>query len=136
LYEYQARELLSEQGINAPEGVYARTTDEAVEAAERIGYPCVVKAQVRIGHRGQAGGDKLAGNRDEVRACAQQILPMTISGHEVNGVLIAEAKNVLHEYYVSISLDRSSRDFDVLATANGGTEVEEIAREHPESVKR
>ena len=61
---------------------------------------------------------------------------MTIHKHKVSGVLVAEAKNILHEYYVSISVDRSSRDFDVLATANGGTEVEEIAKEHPESVKR
>ena len=67
---------------------------------------------------------------------AEQILPMTIHGHKVHGVLVAEAKNILHEYYVSISVDRSSRDFDVLATANGGTEVEEIAKEHPEAVKR
>ena len=61
---------------------------------------------------------------------------MTIHGHKVSGVLVAEAKNILHEYYVSISVDRTSRDFDVVATANGGTEVEEIAKEHPEAVKR
>ena len=96
----------------------------------------MVKAQVKIGHRGQAGGVKLARTRDEAVLAAEQILPMTIHGHKVHGVLVAEAKNILHEYYVSISVDRSSRDFDVLATANGGTEVEEIAKEHPEAVKR
>ena len=98
--------------------------------------PNVIKAQVKIGHRGQAGGVKLAKNRDEAILASEGILPMTIHKHKVSGVLVAEAKNILHEYYVSISVDRSSRDFDVLATANGGTEVEEIAKEHPESVKR
>ena len=91
---------------------------------------------MKIGHRGQAGGVKLAKNRDEAILASEGILPMTIHKHKVSGVLVAEAKNILHEYYVSISVDRSSRDFDVLATANGGTEVEEIAKEHPESVKR
>ena len=136
LYEYQARELLEEQGIPTPKAVFAQNSHEVAEAAEQIGYPNVIKAQVKIGHRGQAGGVKLAKNRDEAILASEDILPMTIHKHKVSGVLVAEAKNILHEYYVSISVDRSSRDFDVLATANGGTEVEEIAKEHPESVKR
>lgn len=136
LYEYQARQLLAEQGIDTPKAVYASNSHEAAQAADEIGYPNVVKAQVKIGHRGQAGGVKLARSRDESILAAEQILPMTIHNHKVNGVLVAEGKNILHEYYVSISVDRTSRDYDVLATANGGTEVEEIAREHPESVKR
>lgn len=136
LYEYQARQLLAEQGIDTPKAVYALNSHEVAQAAEEIGYPNVVKAQVKIGHRGQAGGVKLARSRDESILAAEQILPMSIHNHKVNGVLVAEGKNILHEYYVSISVDRTSRDYDVLATANGGTEVEEIAREHPESVKR
>lgn len=136
LYEYQARELLEEQGIPTPKAVFAQNSHEVAEAAEQIGYPNVIKAQVKIGHRGQAGGVRLAKNRDEAILASEGILPMTIHKHKVSGVLVAEAKNILHEYYVSISVDRSSRDFDVLATANGGTEVEEIAKEHPESVKR
>ena len=136
LYEYQARELLEEQGIPTPKAIYAQNSHEVAEAAEKLGYPCVVKAQVKIGHRGQAGGVKLAKTRDEAILDSEAILPMTIHKHKVNGVLVAEGKNILHEYYVSISVDRTSRDYDVLATANGGTEVEEIAREHPESVKR
>lgn len=136
LYEYQARELLDEQGIDTPHAIYAGSLDEVAPAADRIGYPCVVKAQVKIGHRGQAGGVKLAKSRAEAVDAAKQIFPMTIGGHKVSGVLVAQAKNVIHEYYVSISLDRASRDFDVLATANGGTEVERIAKAHPESVKR
>lgn len=136
LYEYQARQLLEEQGIPTPKGIYAQNSHEVAEAAEKLGYPNVVKAQVKIGHRGQAGGVKLAKTRDEAILASEEILPMTIHNHKVNGVLVAEGKNILHEYYVSISVDRSSRDFDVLATANGGAEVEEIAKEHPESVKR
>ena len=136
LYEYQARQLLEEQGIPTPKGIYAQNSHEVAEAAEKLGYPNVVKAQVKIGHRGQAGGVKLANTRDEAILASEESLPMTIHTHKVNGVLVAEGKNILHEYYVSISVDRSSRDFDVLATANGGTEVEEIAKEHPESVKR
>lgn len=120
LYEYQARELLEEQGIPTPKAVFAQNSHEVAEAAEQIGYPNVIKAQVKIGHRGQAGGVKLAKNRDEAILASEDILPMTIHKHKVSGVLVAEAKNILHEYYVSISVDRSSRDFDVLATANGG----------------
>ena len=136
LYEYQARQLLEEQDIPTPDAIFAQNSHEVAEAADKIGYPCVIKAQVKIGHRGQAGGVKIAHNRDEAILESESILPMTIHGHKVSGVLVAEAKNILHEYYVSISVDRTSRDFDVLATANGGTEVEEIAKEHPEAVKR
>ena len=136
LYEYQARQLLEEQDIPTPGAIFAQNSHEVAEAADKIGYPCVIKAQVKIGHRGQAGGVKIAHNRDEAILESESILPMTIHGHKVSGVLVAEAKNILHEYYVSISVDRTSRDFDVLATANGGTEVEEIAKEHPEVVKR
>ncbi|OZG59977.1 succinyl-CoA synthetase subunit beta [Bifidobacterium lemurum] len=136
LYEYQARTLLEEQGIPTPKAVFAQNSHEVAEAVETVGLPCVIKAQVKIGHRGQAGGVKLAKTLDEAILASEAILPMSIHGHKVSGVLVAEAKNILHEYYVSISVDRSSRDYDVLATAAGGTEVEEIAREHPESVKR
>mgnify|MGYP001050191892 FL=1 len=122
LYEYQARQLLEEQDIPTPGAIFAQNSHEVAEAADKIGYPCVIKAQVKIGHRGQAGGVKIAHNRDEAILESESILPMTIHGHKVSGVLVAEAKNILHEYYVSISVDRTSRDFDVLATANGGTE--------------
>ena len=121
LYEYQARQLLEEQDIPTPDAIFAQNSHEVAEAADKIGYPCVIKAQVKIGHRGQAGGVKIAHNRDEAILESESILPMTIHGHKVSGVLVAEAKNILHEYYVSISVDRTSRDFDVLATANGGT---------------
>ncbi|TCD54781.1 ADP-forming succinate--CoA ligase subunit beta [Alloscardovia theropitheci] len=136
LYEYQARELLQEKDVPIPEGIFASTVEEAVQAANTIGYPCVLKAQVRIGHRGQAGGVKIVHDEDEARFMSEHILGMTIHGHKVRGLLVVEAASILHEYYVSISVDRSSRDYDVLATAAGGTEVEEIAKEHPEFVKR
>lgn len=136
LYEYQAKQLLEEQGIPTPKAIFAENSHDVAEAADRIGYPCMIKAQVKIGHRGQAGGVKIAHDRNEAILEAEQILPMTIHGHKVSGVLVAEAKNILHEYYVSISVDRTSRDYDVLATAHGGTEVETIAKQHPEDVKR
>ena len=107
LYEYQAKELLDEQDIPTPRAIFAQNSHEVAEAADALGYPCVVKAQVKIGHRGQAGGVKLARTRDEAVLAAEQILPMTIHGHKVHGVLVAEAKNILHEYYVSISVDLS-----------------------------
>ncbi|WP_018143674.1 ADP-forming succinate--CoA ligase subunit beta [Alloscardovia criceti] len=136
LFEYQARELLEENNVPIPHGLFATTVEEAVEKAKEIGFPCVLKAQVRIGHRGQAGGVKIVHDEDEARFMSEHILGMTIHGHKVRGLLVVEAASILHEYYVSISVDRSSRDYDVLATAAGGTEVEEIAREHPEFVKR
>lgn len=136
LYEYQARELLEEADIPTPRAIFAQNSHDVAEATKTIGFPCVIKAQVKIGHRGQAGGVKIAHNLEEAILLSEQLFPMTIHGHKVNGVLVAEAKNILHEYYVSISVDRTSRDYDVLATANGGTEVEEIAKAHPESVKR
>lgn len=136
LYEYQARQLLEKQGIPTPTSIYATDVQQAVKAADALGYPCVVKGQVKIGHRGQAGGVKLAKTREEAEDAAATILPMTIHDHKVNGVLVAEGMNILHEYYVSISVDRASRDFDVLATAMGGTEVETVAKEHPEALKR
>lgn len=136
LYEYQARELLDEQHIDTPRAIFAQNSHEVAQAADQIGYPCVIKAQVKIGHRGQAGGVRIAHDRDEAILLAESILPMTIHGHKVHGVLVAQAANILHEYYLSIAVDRSSRDYDVLATAYGGTEVEQIAREHPEAVKR
>lgn len=136
LYEYQARQLLEEQGIPTPKGIYAQNSHEVAEAAEKLGYPNVVKAQAQNRSSWSSGWRQACKTRDEAILASEEILPMTIHNHKVNGVLVAEGKNILHEYYVSISVDRSSRDFDVLATANGGTEVEEIAKEHPESVKR
>ena len=99
LYEYQARELLEEQGIPTPKAIFAQNSHEVAEAADQIGYPNVIKAQVKIGHRGQAGGVKLAKTRDESILASEDILPMTIHKHKVSGVLVAEAKNILHEYY-------------------------------------
>lgn len=136
LYEYEAKQLLDEAGIPTPRAIYAQNSHDVAQAVAVIGLPCVIKAQAKIGHRGQAGGVKVVHTLDEAILASEQILPMTIRGQKVSGVLVAEAKPIIHEYYLSISIDRNSRDFDVLATANGGTEVEEIAREHPEAVKR
>ncbi|EFA23069.1 ADP-forming succinate--CoA ligase subunit beta [Bifidobacterium gallicum] len=136
LYEYQARELLQEAGIPTPEAIYARNVEEVVEALPSMGLPAVIKGQAKIGHRGQAGAVRLVRTVEEAKAAAEHILPMSIQGHEINGVLVAQAKDIRNEYYVSISVDRSTRSFCVLATSQGGTEVEQIAQEQPDAVKR
>ena len=123
-------------GHSHPGRIFAQNSHEVAEAADKIGYPCVIKAQVKIGHRGQAGGVKIAHNRDEAILESESILPMTIPRAQGFRRACSRSQEHPHEYYVSISVDRTSRDFDVLATANGGTEVEEIAKEHPEAVKR
>ena len=84
LYEYQARQLLEEQDIPTPDAIFAQNSHEVAEAAEKIGYPCVIKAQVKIGHRGQAGGVKIAHNRDEAILESESSLPMPIHGHKVS----------------------------------------------------
>ena len=117
LYEYQARQLLAEHGISQPRAVYASTAEEVGQAADVIGYPCMIKGQATIGPRGQAGAVKRAENHEQAVALAETILPMNIDGHPVSGILVTEARNILHEYYLSISVDRTSRDYDVLATA-------------------
>ncbi|RSX56042.1 succinate--CoA ligase [Bifidobacterium dolichotidis] len=136
LYEYQARELLQEAGIPTPDAIYAADKQQAMQALEHIGLPAVIKGQAKIGHRGQAGAVKVVKTREEASAAIDHILPMSIDGHAVNGVLVAEAMNIRDEYYVSISVDRTNRSFCVLATSAGGTEVETLAHDHPEAVKR
>ena len=97
LYEYQARQLLEEQDIDVPKAVFAQNSHEVAEAADIIGYPVVIKAQVKIGHRWPAGGVRIAHDRDEAILISEDILPMTIHGHKVSGILVTEANNILHE---------------------------------------
>ncbi|MDO4913619.1 MAG: ADP-forming succinate--CoA ligase subunit beta [Bifidobacteriaceae bacterium] len=136
LYEYQARTLLEQHSIPVPKAIYVQNIDEVEQAVQEIGLPCVLKSQVRTGHRGQLGGIKKVDTLEEALHEAKELFPRIISGHKTNGLLVTEAKNIIHEYYVSISVDRSSHDYVLLATANGGTEVEEIAHQHPENVKK
>src|ERR1700694_4696332 len=109
LLEYQGKELLGRHGVPVPGGRPARTVEAAAAAADEIGYPCVIKAQVLIGGRGKAGGIKAAANRGEAEHHAQAILGMDIRGHTVGEVWVEEASTIDAEYYASIVFDRSAR---------------------------
>jgi succinyl-CoA synthetase beta subunit len=140
LFEYQAKELFAEYGVPVQAGKVARTPDEAREIAAEFaarGHPLVVvKAQVKTGGRGKAGGVKLAEGPDEAYAKASQILGMDIKGHTVHSVLIAEASDIAAEYYLSFLLDRANRTFLSICTVQGGMEIEEVAHTNPEAVAR
>jgi succinyl-CoA synthetase beta subunit len=140
LFEYQAKELFAEYGVPVQKGKVARTADEAREIAAEFaaqGHPLVVvKAQVKVGGRGKAGGVKLAEGPDEAYAKASQILGMDIKGHTVHSVLIAQASDIAAEYYLSFLLDRANRTFLAICTVQGGMEIEEVAHTSPDAVAR
>lgn len=139
LYEYQARELFAAHGVPVLAGIVARTPDEAYEAAQKLladNDLLVVKAQVKIGGRGKAGGVKLARSAEEAREKAEAILGMDIKGHTVRSVLIAAGADIAEEFYFSILLDRSERRELALCSAQGGMDIETLAREHPEDLAR
>jgi len=140
LFEYQAKELFAEYGVPVQAGKVARTAEEAREVAAEFaaqGHPLVVvKAQVKTGGRGKAGGVKLARGPDEAHAKAGQILGMDIKGHTVHSVLIAQAVDIAAEYYLSFLLDRANRTFLSICTVQGGMEIEEVAHSSPEAVAR
>ena len=139
LYEYQARELFAAHGVPVLAGIVASTPDEAFEAAQKLlgeNDLLVVKAQVKIGGRGKAGGGKLARSAEEARQKAEEILGMDIKGHTVHKVLIAAGADIAEEYYFSILLDRSGRRELAMCSAQGGMDIETLAREHPEALAR
>ncbi len=134
LHEYQARDLLARFGIPVTGGGVAVTPAEARAIAEQIGGPVVVKAQVHVGGRGKAGGVKIAQNPDEAEQVAGQILGMNIKGLTVEKVLVAEAVSYEREIYLSAILDRGSKRVMMIASAEGGVEIEEVARTNPEAI--
>jgi succinyl-CoA synthetase beta subunit len=136
LLEHHGKKLFAKHGVRVPSGRHATTVDEAVAAAEEVGYPNVIKAQVRIGKRGKAGGIKLAGDRDEARRHAGAILGMEIGGFTVHEVWVEEASEIAAELYASIILDRSEKKLLVLLSAMGGMDVEEIAERDPSALVR
>ena len=136
LYEYQAKELFAAHGVPAPAGIVARTVDEAVEAATRLGTPVMVKSQVKMGGRGKAGGVKFAKTIDDVRSHADNILGLDIKGHITRQILITPASDIAEEYYVSFLLDRSNRTFRAMATRAGGMDIEQLAEERPEALAK
>ena len=136
LFEYQGKQLFAEYDIPVSPGEAVESVDAAVAAADRIGYPVVVKAQVQVGGRGKAGGIKLAANADECRAHAADIFGMDIKGHVVALLWIEKASDIKSEYYASFTLDRSAKLHLGMLSAEGGVEIEKVAEEHPEAIAR
>ena len=136
LLEYQGKQLFAKHGVAVPEGRHAATVDDAVAAADEIGYPCVVKAQVAIGKRGKAGGIKIANDTGEAREHAEAILGMDIRGFTVHDLWIEQASAIAAEYYASIILDRSEKKLLAMLSRMGGMDVEEMADKDPEALVR
>jgi succinyl-CoA synthetase beta subunit len=134
LYEYQAKHLFDSHGVPVTAGEVCVTPDAAHEAARKIGSAVVVKAQVKTGGRGKAGGVKLAATPDEAQARAEDILGLDIKGHVVRRVLVTEATDIAEEYYVSFLLDRANRAFLAMASVEGGVDIEEVAATRPEAL--
>ena len=136
LMEYQAKQLFAKHDVPVTLGVVAETPAEARAGAEQIGAAVVVKAQVKAGGRGKAGGVKLARTPDEAEARASEILGMQIKGLTVNRVLVAPAADIAEEYYFSFLLDRANRRYLCIASVEGGVEIEEVAKTNPDAVKQ
>jgi succinyl-CoA synthetase beta subunit len=136
LLEYQGKQLLAKHGVAVPEGRHADTVPAAVEAAEQVGYPCVIKAQVRIGKRGKAGGIKIANDRDDALRHAEAIIGMEIRGFTVHEVWVEQASKIDAEYYASIILDRSEKKLLAMLSRMGGMDIEEIADTDPSALVR
>jgi succinyl-CoA synthetase beta subunit len=135
LLEYQGKQLFSKHGVPVPDGRPATTVSEAVEAAEELGYPVVVKAQVQIGGRGKAGGIKLASDRAEAEEAAAAILGMDIRGFTVHELYIEKASEIDEEYYAAIVFDRSAKKPMAMLSKMGGMDVEEVAETDPEAMR-
>ncbi|MGO9822438.1 MAG: ADP-forming succinate--CoA ligase subunit beta [Solirubrobacteraceae bacterium] len=136
LLEYQGKQLFARHGVPVPAGLPADTVAEAVAAADEIGYPCVVKAQVQIGGRGKLGGIKVCQNRDEARANAEAILGMDIRGLTVQELWIEGASEIASEYYASVVFDRSAKAPLVMLSTKGGMDIEQVADEDPDAIAR
>ncbi|UYN83363.1 MAG: ADP-forming succinate--CoA ligase subunit beta [Microcella sp.] len=136
LFEYQARDLFEKHGVPVLPGIIADTPAEARAAAESIGGVTVIKAQVKIGGRGKAGGVKVAKTADEAEQHAQSILGLDIKGHVVKRVMVAAGADIAEEYYFSVLLDRANRNYLALCSFEGGVEIEQLAEERPDALAR
>ena len=134
LLEYQGKQLFARHGVPVPSGRPARTVEEAVAAAEAIGYPCAIKAQVQIGGRGKLGGIKIANDRAEAEQHATAILGMDIRGLTVHELWIEGASQIASEYYASVVFDRSAKAPLVLLSTKGGMDIEQVADEDPDAI--
>ena len=136
LFEYQGKRFFAQYGMPVSAGEVALTVDEAVDAAERLGTPVMVKAQVHTGGRGKAGGIKFAATLDDVRTHANDILGLDIRGHVVGRVWIEKASDIADEYYASFTLDRSAKKHLDMLSAEGGVEIETVAVENPDAIAK
>jgi len=136
LFEYQGKQLFARYGIPVSDGAVADTVDEVVAAADRVGYPVVVKAQVQVGGRGKAGGVKLANDSEEARTHGGAILGLDIKGHVVKRVWVEHASDIAEEYYASFTLDRAAKQYLGMLSAQGGVEIEQVAVESPDALAR
>ena len=136
LFEYQARDLFEAHGVPVLAGIVAHTPEEAKAAAEKIGGVVVVKAQVKVGGRGKAGGVKVAKTPDEAFSYASDILGMDIKGHTVHTVMIAQGADIAEEFYFSVLLDRANRNYLAMCSVEGGMEIEVLAVERPDALAR
>lgn len=137
LFEYQARDLFERCGVPVLRGIVATTPDEVHRAATELGTDVVVvKAQVKVGGRGKAGGVRLARGPEEAARCAEAILGMDIKGHTVHAVMVAEGADIADEYYFSLLLDRANRTYLAMFSVEGGVDIETLARERPEALVR
>jgi len=136
LFEYQARDMFEKHGVPVLAGIVADTPEEARAAAEQLGGVTVVKAQVKTGGRGKAGGVKVAKSPEDAQAAAEAILGLDIKGHVVKRVMVAAGADIKEEYYFSVLLDRANRSYLALCSYEGGMEIEQLAEERPEALAR
>ncbi|RCW40319.1 MULTISPECIES: ADP-forming succinate--CoA ligase subunit beta [unclassified Halanaerobium] len=134
IYEYQAKEVFAENGIETPSGQLALSVKEAVEKAEELDYKVALKSQVHVGGRGKAGGIKFASTKEEVEKMAEDLFNMKIKGEEVNRLLIEEQQEIKEEYYLGLTLNRSKKTDTLIFSRSGGMDIEEVAAETPEKV--
>ncbi|HWL60457.1 MAG TPA: ADP-forming succinate--CoA ligase subunit beta [Microbacteriaceae bacterium] len=136
LFEYQARDIFEQHGVPVLAGIIADTPAEARAAAEQLGGVTVVKAQVKVGGRGKAGGVKVAKTPDDAYAAAEAILGLDIKGHTVRRVMVAAGADIKEEYYFSVLLDRANRSYLALCSVEGGMDIEQLAEERPDALAR
>ncbi len=133
LFEYQGKDLYKKYSINTPKSIYINSMSDLTENHD-LNFPLVVKAQVQVGGRGKAGGIKLAKNNQELEEHINSILGMDIKGHKVESLLIEEASEILSEYYISFTLDRSEKKYLMMLSSKGGMDIEEVAENSPEDL--
>jgi succinyl-CoA synthetase beta subunit len=134
IHEYQAKEFFRNAGLDVPEGKACFSVEEATATAEQYGMPVMVKAQVLTGGRGKAGGVKFCDSMDKVKESAEAILGMDIKSHTVNKVLVTPAVDIEEEYYVGMLVDRASRRVLLMASSEGGVEIEQVAKDNPDAI--